>query len=175
MSDSHNSLILNTLKNCTPERLQKAVTGLADGSYAVTTTRLEDGEIRAFVKNGGDSEYGVTITAAATLCSCKDSMYRGLTCKHAVAVALHVLRTPPPAQEIPVIVLPAVHLMWSNGEVLCGLQSPPKVWLYPWPAAIGDTGQWPDICARCVTERTHPGLQLVQTSPHWTPAEGRGV
>jgi hypothetical protein len=88
------SLILAALREVTPERLQKAVCGLCDGSLTITLTRQTEAEIRALVKNGDGKEYGVTLTEALTACSCKDSLYRGVTCKHAVALALHVLRTP---------------------------------------------------------------------------------
>jgi hypothetical protein len=36
----------------------------------------------------------VTITDGAIACSCRDALYRGVVCKHAVAVALYTIRTP---------------------------------------------------------------------------------
>ena len=46
------------------------------------------------VNNGEGTEYGVTITDGAITCSCRDALYRGVVCKHAVALALFTLRTP---------------------------------------------------------------------------------
>jgi hypothetical protein len=46
------------------------------------------------VKNGEGREYGVTITDGAITRSCKDALYRGVVCKHAVALALYTIRTP---------------------------------------------------------------------------------
>jgi hypothetical protein len=88
------ALILAALREITPDRLQKAVCGLADGSLTITLTRQTEAEIRGLVKNGDGKEYGVTLTQGSTFCSCKDALYRGVTCKHAVATALYALRQP---------------------------------------------------------------------------------
>jgi hypothetical protein len=74
------------------DRLQKAVNALVDASLTVTLTRQTEAEIRALVKNSGGTDYGVTLTASDTFCSCPDALYRGAICKHAAAVALFVLR-----------------------------------------------------------------------------------
>ncbi len=89
-----NPFVFTVLQNVTTERLQKAVNTLVDVSAAVTLTRQTESEIRALVKNGTGKEYGVTLTEADTSCSCPDALYRGVTCKHATAVALFVLRMP---------------------------------------------------------------------------------
>ena len=176
MSDTHHSLILSALKEVSPERLQKAVCGLADGSLTITPTRQTATELRGLVKNGDGTEYGCTLAAAVTTCSCKDALYRGVVCKHATALALYVLRTPEKNAALPPQDPQRIkHLMWTNGTILCGARQAETVWCWPWPDSIGNAAHWPDICALCVTARNHPGLQLVKTSPHWTPAAGRGV
>src|SRR5262245_8409087 len=93
-SSLHHALVLNVLQHVSTDRLQKAVTALADGSLQMTVTRMTDSEIRALVQNGDGNEYGVTITDGAATCSCKDALYRGVVCKHAVAVALYIIRNP---------------------------------------------------------------------------------
>jgi len=77
------------------KRLEKAVSGFVSGAYEVTVTRRSEGEIRGFVKNGDGKEYGVALTEGEQgFCSCKDALYRGVTCKHAVILALYVIRHP---------------------------------------------------------------------------------
>src|SRR5713226_8287223 len=75
-------------------RLQKAVEGLVSSAYAITVAYQGENEVRGFVKNGDGIEYGVSLGADGTFCSCKDAIYRKGICKHAVALALHVIRTP---------------------------------------------------------------------------------
>jgi len=75
-------------------RLAKAVEGYTAGSYAITLASQSETEIRGFVANGDGQEYGVVLTPERAFCSCKDSMFRHTTCKHAVVLALHVIRTP---------------------------------------------------------------------------------
>src|SRR4029453_14816534 len=75
-------------------RLQKAVEGLVAGAYAITVAARSGEEIRGFVTNGDGKEYGVVLTIERTFCSCKDRMFRHTTCKHAVILALYVIRTP---------------------------------------------------------------------------------
>jgi uncharacterized Zn finger protein len=99
------SLTLSVLKNTPLDRLQRAINALADHTLTITLTRQSDAEIRALVKNGEGSEYGVTLTDSLTACSCKDNLYRGGVCKHATAVALYALRTPQPKIEAPVLQL----------------------------------------------------------------------
>jgi hypothetical protein len=75
-------------------RLQKAVEGLVSGAYQITPTRQTDTEVRGLVRNGDGREYGVTLLEGAATCSCPDALYRGVTCKHATVLALHVIRNP---------------------------------------------------------------------------------
>ena len=70
------SFILPLLRASTPERHQKAVLGLQDGSLTVTLTRQSDHELRALVRHH-EASYGVTLTEHGAFCSCKDSLYRG--------------------------------------------------------------------------------------------------
>jgi uncharacterized Zn finger protein len=83
-----------TLARVDNERLQRGVEGLASGAYAITVTRFTEDEVSAFVSNGDGKDYSVTLTATRAFCGCKDSMFRGKTCKHAVALSLYVIRTP---------------------------------------------------------------------------------
>ncbi len=89
----HHPLVLGVLQHVTTDRLQRAVTALADSSLTVALTRQTEAEIRALVKNGEGKEYGVTLTETGVFCSCPDALYRGVTCKHATVLALSVLRS----------------------------------------------------------------------------------
>lgn len=82
------------------ERLQRAVEGLVSGAYAIALASQAEGEIRGFVKNGDGKEYGVVLNEGQMFCSCKDAMYRKGICKHAVALALYVIRHPQEKQAI---------------------------------------------------------------------------
>lgn len=44
--------------------------------------------------NGDGKSYSVVLTASRSFCGCGDAMFRGKTCKHAVALSLYVIRTP---------------------------------------------------------------------------------
>jgi uncharacterized Zn finger protein len=137
------SLVLSAVRDVSPDRLQRAVCSLADGSLTITLTRQADTEIRALVRNGDNVEYGVTLAQGMTSCSCKDALYRGVVCKHATAVALHVLRTPQPKEQS---TKNPIHLMWRDGRVLCGVHNPEWYWVYPWTSNVWN---WSDICADC--------------------------
>jgi SWIM zinc finger len=41
----------------------------------------------------------VVLTDGCAFCSCKDSMFRHTICKHAVVLALHVVRSPKTGEE----------------------------------------------------------------------------
>jgi uncharacterized Zn finger protein len=94
VTSSHHLLALTVLKTVSPDRLQKAITALVDNSMTILLTRQTEAEIRALVQNSEGKEYGVTITDGAITCSCRDALYRGVVCKHAVALALYTIRTP---------------------------------------------------------------------------------
>ena len=98
-TNPHHLLALTVLQRVSTDRLQRAVNALADGSLTVTLTRQTEVEIRALVKNGEGKEYGVTLTTTGVFCSCPDTMYRGVTCKHAAVLALTVLRAPQPQES----------------------------------------------------------------------------
>jgi uncharacterized Zn finger protein len=76
------------------ERLAKAVCGLADGSITATVTGQSDREIKGSVVNGDGKQYEVVLTPERAFCDCPDSTFRHAICKHAVALALQVLRSP---------------------------------------------------------------------------------
>ena len=88
------SITNHTLARVDTERLQRGVEGLASGAYAITVTRFTDDEINATVANGDGKSYPVTLTAVRSFCGCNDALFRGKTCKHAVALALYAIRTP---------------------------------------------------------------------------------
>ena len=67
---------------------------LASGAYSITVTRFTEDEVSAQVSNGDGKSYPVTLTAVRSFCGCGDALYRGRTCKHAVALSLYVIRTP---------------------------------------------------------------------------------
>jgi len=73
-------------------RFSKAAEGVRNGTYRTTVTLQTEEEVRGVVKKGNDKEYGCTITAAGAFCSCPDALYRGSICKHAVALALYMIR-----------------------------------------------------------------------------------
>src|SRR5262249_21904700 len=98
---SHNShvLVLHAVQQSTPERLHRAVSGLADGTLTVNLTGQSDTEGRGFVSNSDGKPYVDVATTDRAFCSCPDAMYRKGICKHAVVLALHVLRTPAEAKR----------------------------------------------------------------------------
>ena len=150
---THSSLVLTTLQQVSSDRLQRAVCGFADGSLTVAPTRQSDSEIRALVKNGDGKEYGVTLTHTLMACSCRDALYRGGICKHGVAVALHVLRTPQPKTAAPAPQFPTFHLMWRDGIVLCGAHHPDRVQAWPWTEYMLT---WPEACKACLASYNQP-------------------
>src|SRR5262245_42334915 len=88
------SVATTTLARVDNERLQRGVEGLTAGAYEITLTRFTADEISAVVSNGDGKSYSVTLTATRSFCGCGDSMFRGKTCKHAVALGLYVIRNP---------------------------------------------------------------------------------
>jgi uncharacterized Zn finger protein len=95
------SIEQHTLARVDTERLQRGVEGLASGAYSIAMTRQNEDELSAFVSNGDNKQYSVTLTALRAFCGCGDAMYRGKTCKHAVALALYAIRNPPLPQAAP--------------------------------------------------------------------------
>lgn len=75
-------------------RLLKATEGLVTSAYRITPTAQTDTEIRGVVANGDGQQYGVVLTEGRAFCSCPDSIFRHSICKHAVVLALHVIRAP---------------------------------------------------------------------------------
>lgn len=108
------SIEQHTLARVDSERLQRGVEGLASGAYAITMTRQNEDEISAFVSNGDNKQYSVTLTAPRSFCGCGDAMYRGKTCKHAVALALYAIRNPPMAVAEPNLTLAKTTANFSN-------------------------------------------------------------
>jgi len=138
---SHASLIVPPLRYCTPDRLQRAVDGLFDGTLTVVSlTHQAEGEIRGLVKNGDGCAYTVTLTPEGATCNCGDCTYRNTVCKHIVAVALSIPRPTPP-QHSP------MHLAWSNGEKLCKAAAHEPAWYWPkWNVGML---KWPETCPLC--------------------------
>jgi hypothetical protein len=155
------AFLLYPLQQVSTTRLQRAVNALANGSMTVTLTRQEPSEVRAWVTCGGIVRYGVTLTSSVAFCSCKDALYRGVVCKHAVVVALHVLRTPQPKTEAPVPQFPIFHLMWRDGIVLCGDPHPGRVQVWPWTDYMLT---WPEVCSSCVATYKHPKKAMAKAA-----------
>jgi hypothetical protein len=140
LTSSHRLLVLTVLQHVSADRLQRAVNALADQSITITPTRFTDNDIRAFVKNGDGREYGVTITEDVTTCSCKDSLYRGVVCKHVTALALSVLRTTHEEQPTRTI-----HLVVQGNTTLCGVKNSRHCWHWP---HFPNT-EWSELCSAC--------------------------
>jgi hypothetical protein len=153
----HHPFILTVLQHVSPDRLQKAVNAFVEGDMTIAITRQTESEIRALVKNGDGKEYGATLTESLITCSCKDSLYRGGICKHGVAVALHVLRTPQSKTEALASQFPMFHLMWRDGIVLCGEHQPERVQVWPWTEYMLT---WPEACTVCVASYNQPRTKL---------------
>ena len=77
------------------QRFAKAVEGFVNGAYRVTITVQDGYRVGGTVSNGDGKSYAVTLGSEDFVaCSCPDAMYRKGICKHAVVLALHVIRTP---------------------------------------------------------------------------------
>src|SRR5215510_7478745 len=76
------------------QRLQQAVEELVSGAYTIALAVKSESEMRGFVTNGDGKQYGLVLSEEHAFCSCPDAMYRRSVCKHAVALALYVSRTP---------------------------------------------------------------------------------
>ena len=140
---------LAILRESTPDRHQKAVRGLADGSLTITITRQTEQEIRAIVKNGDGKEYRCILTDSHAVCSCGDAFYRGATCKHLLAVCISQLQQPEQDNRI--------HLMWDNGHILCGVATAKRFWQNWTLNALN----WSDmVCPACVEAWTHPAVKV---------------
>src|SRR5215510_633514 len=152
----HSSLVLTVLQQVSTDRLQRAVTALADGSFTITLTRQTEAEIRALVRNGEGKEYGVTLTEAQVFCSCPDALYRGSVCKHATTLALAVLRGEVKETKS----THTIHLAMQEGTTLCGVQNAPHVWNWPhWPETT-----WKESCPACEKIRRQPILSKTNTA-----------
>jgi predicted nucleic acid-binding Zn finger protein len=75
------------------QRLQKAVEELVSRAYTIALAGQSESEMRGFVTNGDGKQYGLVLSEEHAFCSCPDAMYRRSVCKHAVALALYVIRT----------------------------------------------------------------------------------
>src|SRR5262249_11107853 len=76
------------------QRLQQAVEELVSGAYTIALAGQSESEMRGYVTNGDGTQYGLVLSEEHACCSCPDAMYRRSVCKHAVALALYVIRTP---------------------------------------------------------------------------------
>jgi hypothetical protein len=170
-SQNTSPLVLHVLEHVTFDRLNKATEALAQNAYTISFTLRTDSEIGAYVKNGDGVDYAVTLTKDRAFCSCKDSMFRHMICKHTVATALQALRTP---AEQPQVQQPITHLMRLNANtVVCGEPYPERLLHWPWPESIvNNQTQWPEIsvCPDCVRERHAPDLRLGKVSKTYDAA-----
>jgi hypothetical protein len=158
------SYLLSTLRASTPERHQLAVRGLRDGTLTITIAYRTGSEIRAIVKNGDGIEYGVNLSDRGNFCSCKDALYRGVTCKHQLALCVFVLQQTEQTED-------HIHLMWNDGTILCGATDVKRFWQRWNYNALN----WPDVCPACLHQWTHPAERLpVTRAEHFSvPADDR--
>jgi hypothetical protein len=98
----------------------------------------------------------VNLTEHGAYCSCPDALYRGVTCKHAVAVALSQIHLPEKKTPEP------MHLAWHDGKTLCGT---------PWTARTLDyhrwnagMTRWPETCPDCAHAYEHPAAIPVRVA-----------
>lgn len=142
------SLLLPLLRESTIERHNADARGFVDGTFTITLTRRTESEIRALVTNGDGLEYGVTLTEHGPFCSCRDALYRGTICKHAIAVSLFCLQEQEAEKN-------RIHLMWESGALLCGhTPTPPTRFWRRWTL---NALNWTDlVCQLCVQTWTHP-------------------
>jgi uncharacterized Zn finger protein len=91
------SQLSNIIQSANPERLQRAVEGLADGTFHVYVTQQDREHVAGSVLNG--KEYGVSIGDGYLSCACPDFGYRRVTCKHVLAFALRILQAEEGVQE----------------------------------------------------------------------------
>jgi hypothetical protein len=83
--------ILDALQTVSPDRLQRAVCGLADNTYHVDPAQCDTDHVSGTVMNGDGKEYAVSIGDGEVSCECPDFSYRKVTCKHLLAIVLRVL------------------------------------------------------------------------------------
>src|SRR3954451_21254723 len=160
------SYLLSTLRSATPERHQLAVRGLRDHTFTITIACRTESEIRALVKNEDGIEYGINLSDRGNFCSCKDALYRGVVCKHQIAVCVHILQQNEQAQD-------RVHLWFPDGTAaLCGEMHPKRFWQRWTMNALN----WSDlVCQACVHQWLNPASTLPTTrAEHFTvPADDR--
>src|SRR3954452_24819479 len=160
------SYLLSTLRASTPERHQLAVRGLRDGTFSITIAHRTETELRAIVRNGDGTEYGVNLSDRGNFCSCKDALYRGVVCKHQIALRVHILQQNEQAQD-------RVHLMFPDGTAaLCGEQRPRRIWQRWTLNALS----WTDlVCQGCVHAWLNPAEALpVSRAEHFAlPVDDR--
>src|SRR3954463_9037944 len=138
------SLLLSPLREVSPDRHNRAVRGLRDGTLTVTLTIQSETEIRGFVTNGDGNRYGVCLTEHGAFCSCPDAMHRGLVCKHAVALCVRCLQQSAISEN-------PIHLWFPDGTAaLCGETHPKRFW-QRWNYNVFS---WPDVCPSCVQQWT---------------------
>src|SRR3954452_24791939 len=91
------AFVLQAVEQISPEHLQGAVCGLADGTLTVRLTGHSSVAVCGSVQHARSQErYAVTLSAPRVCCSCPEFRFHRVPCTHAVAVALHVLRTAGP-------------------------------------------------------------------------------
>jgi hypothetical protein len=84
--------ILRHIDDVSPERLQRAVCGLADGTYHVYLTQQDNQHVAGSVINGDGKEYACSIGDGYLSCECPDFGFRKVTCKHLLAFAMRILQ-----------------------------------------------------------------------------------
>jgi uncharacterized Zn finger protein len=141
------TFLLSPLRETTRDRRDRAEAGLADGSLTVTITRQTEHELRATVKHGRNT-YAVVLSDHRVLCTCPDNGFRGVVCKHAVAVCLHSLHYDTTASRI--------HLLDSDDTPYCDVRlTPYSRFTRHWLESVAT---WKETCQACVAHWRHPAL-----------------
>src|SRR3954469_4945790 len=141
------SYLLAPLREVSPDRHNRALRALKDGSLSISITFKTDAEVRALVRNGDGREYGVCLTEHGSSCSCPDFLWRGIkACKHIAATAVRCLQLAAFSEN-------PIHLWFPDGTAaLCGETHPKRFWQRWTYNALN----WPDVCSTCLHTWIHP-------------------
>jgi len=78
---------LTRIATASQDRVLRAIQALEDGSLTCQLTSAHNDKITAIISSAG-KPYTVLLAPHHTECSCPDSHYREVICKHQIALAL---------------------------------------------------------------------------------------
>jgi hypothetical protein len=138
--------LLPFLRDCSIDRHNRASSGLKDGTLRVTLVSRSPERIDALVKSGSQV-YEVSLTDAHHSCTCPDASFRvGVICKHVLSTVVSCLANPHQQAD-------CIHLARADGTILCGEQSPARVWYRP----SDSVSHWKyQVCPTCLAQRLQP-------------------